>query len=74
MVQGCPGSRCSPEWGKTLSGYRTLLLNYFKHRISNAKTEGLNNKVKTLKRQTYGFRDMDYFILRLYHLHTQRTH
>jgi transposase len=57
---------------KTLSGYRTGLLNYFKHRISNAKTEGLNNKIKTLKRQAYGFRDMEYFILRLYHLHTQR--
>ncbi len=35
-------------------------------------TEGLNNKIKTLKRQAYGFRDMEYFILRLYHLHTQR--
>lgn len=58
--------------GKTLSGYRTGLLNYFKHRISNAMTEGLNNKIKTLKRQAYGFRDMEYFILRLYHLHTQR--
>lgn len=58
--------------GKTLSGYRTGLLNYFKHHISNAMTEGLNNKIKTLKRQAYGFRDMEYFILRLYHLHTQR--
>lgn len=58
--------------GKTLSGYRTGLLNFFKHPISNAKTEGLNNKIKTLKRQAYGFRDMEYFILRLYHLHTQR--
>ena len=47
------------------------LLNYFKHRISNGKTEGLNNKIKTMKRQAYGFRDMEYFILRLYHLHQQ---
>ena len=29
------------------------------------------NKIKTLKRQAYGFRDMEYFKLRLYHLHTQ---
>lgn len=57
---------------KTLAGYRTGLLNYFKHRISNAATEGLNNKIKTLKRQAYGFRDMEYFKLRLYHLHAQR--
>jgi len=58
--------------GKTLAGYRTGLLNYFKHRISNALTEGINNKIKTLKRQAYGFRDMEYFKLRLLHLHTQR--
>jgi len=57
---------------KTLSGYRTALLNYFKHRITNAVLEGVNNKIKTLKRQAYGFRDMEYFKLRLYHLHTQR--
>ncbi|MGA2939173.1 MAG: transposase [Syntrophobacteraceae bacterium] len=34
--------------------------------------EGLINKIKTLKRQAYGFRDSEYFKLRLYHLHTQR--
>jgi transposase len=28
--------------------------------------EGLNNKIKVLKRQAYGFRDMLYFKLRLY--------
>ena len=48
------------------------LLNYFTHRISNGKAEGINNKIKTLKRQAYGFRDMEYFKLRLYHLHEQR--
>jgi len=48
------------------------LLSYFAHRISNGKAEGINNKIKTLKRQAYGFRDMEYFKLRLYHLHEQR--
>ena len=57
---------------KTLSQYRTGLLNYFKHRISNARAEGINNKIKTMKRQAYGFRDMQYFKLRLYHLHESR--
>jgi transposase len=28
--------------------------------------EGLNNKIKVLKRQAYGFRDNEYFKLRLY--------
>ena len=47
-------------------------LNYFAHRISNGKAEGINNKIKTLKRQAYGYRDIEYFKLRLYHLHQQR--
>ena len=57
---------------KTLAGYKTGLLNYFKYSITSAVVEGTNNKIKTLKRQAYGFRDMAYFKLRLYHLHTQR--
>jgi len=66
------GIKVLAKVGKTLAGYRTGLLNYFTHHISNALTEGINNKIKTLKRQAYGFRDMEYFRLRLYHLHTQR--
>ena len=58
--------------GKTLGAYRTGLLNYFNHRITSGAVEGLINKIKTLKRQAYGFRDPEYFKLRLYHLHTQR--
>lgn len=58
--------------GLTLNRHRKGLLDYFTHRITNAVAEGLNNKIKTLKRQAYGFRDMEYFKLRLYHLHTQR--
>ena len=57
---------------KTLASYRTGLLSYFKHRITSGAVEGLVNKIKTLKRQAYGYRDMEYFKLRLYHLHTQR--
>lgn len=56
----------------TLMKYHVELLNYFKHRITNGKTEGINNKIKTLKRQVYGFRDVNYFKLRLYHLHKSR--
>lgn len=48
------------------------ILNYFPHRITSGGVEGLINKIKTMKRQAYGFRDMEYFKLRLYHLHCQR--
>lgn len=58
--------------GRTLLRHWEGLVNYFKHRITNAKTEGINNKIKTMKRQAYGFRDIEYFKLRLYNLHTVR--
>jgi transposase len=58
--------------GLTLNRYKDQILNYFKHPITNAVVEGINNKIKTLKRQAYGFRDMEYFKLRLYHLHRSR--
>ncbi len=48
------------------------LLNYYPHRISNGPLEELNNKTKTIKRQAYGFRDMQYFKLRLYDMHTSK--
>lgn len=57
---------------KTFGAYRSLILAYFRHPISTAKVEGINNKIKTLKRQAYGFRDFEYFKLRLYHLHEQK--
>ncbi len=58
--------------GRTLLGNSKGLINYFKHKISNGKIEGINNKIKTMSRQAYGFRDMEYFKLRLLHLHEQK--
>jgi transposase len=58
--------------GKTLLFHRPFLLNYFSHGITSGMIEGIVNKIKTLKRQAYGFRDDHYFTLRLYHLHRQR--
>jgi transposase len=55
----------------TLIKHRDGILNYFPHLITSGPVEGTVNKIKTLKRQAYGFRDMAYFKLRLYHLHCQ---
>lgn len=54
---------------RTLIHHSMGLLSYFEHRIDNGKAEGINNKIKVLKRQAYGFRDQEYFKLRLYNLH-----
>lgn len=53
----------------TLDAHRKGILAWFRHHITTGPLEGLNNKIKVLKRQAYGFRDMVYFKLRLYFIH-----
>ena len=60
------------QFANKLAAHRTGLLNYFDHRITTGKVEGLNNKIKVLKRQAYGYRNIDYFKLRIYFLHESR--
>lgn len=65
------GNRFFSKLAKTLDNYWEGLLAYFQHRISCGPLEGLNNKIKVLKRRAYGFRDMEYFKLCLYFLHEE---
>jgi len=60
------------KFANKLAGHRSGILNYFDHRITTSKVEGINNKIKVLKRQAYGYRDMEYFKLRIYFLHNSR--
>jgi len=53
----------------TLKNHALQVLSWFHYPISTGPLEGLNNKIKVLKRQAYGFRDLDYFKLRLYFIH-----
>jgi transposase len=43
-------------------------LNYFKHLLSNAASEAINNKINVIKRRAYGFRDIAYFKLKIIQL------
>jgi len=56
----------------TIAAYRTGILAYFDHRISTGPLEGTNNKIKTMKRQAYGFRDMEFFKLKIKAIHETR--
>ncbi len=61
-----------PELAKvadTVDSHRDGVLAYFDKPISTGPMEGINNKIKTLKRMAYGFRDDRYFTLRLLALH-----
>ena len=60
------------QMAKTLLTHWTGVLNWWDHRINNGKMEGTNNKIKTLTRQAYGYRDEDFFILKLLGLHESR--
>ena len=53
----------------TVESHRDGILAYFDKPISTGPVEGINNKIKTLKRMAYGFRDNRYFTLRLLALH-----
>ncbi len=57
---------------KTLRVHASGILAWWKHRLNNGRMEGINNKIKTLLRQTYGLRGERYFQLRLFSLHHSR--
>ncbi len=50
---------------KTLMRWRKEILEYFKKRLTNARTEGYNNVAKVVKRRSYGFRSFNNYRLRL---------
>lgn len=50
---------------KTLTRWKTEILNFFKFRITNARVEGFNNVAKVIKRMGYGFRSFNNYRLRV---------
>ena len=53
----------------TLQIHRTGLLNWRRYPISTGPLEGTNTKIRVLQRQAYGFRDHEFFKLKIYALH-----
>lgn len=66
------GIRVLKTFARTLAQYRTGILAWYDHPISTGPLEGTNNKIKTLKRQAYGFRDHEYFKLKIMAIHHSR--
>lgn len=63
------GVRPLMTMAKTMAAYRFGIIAWYDHPISSAKMEGTNNKIKTMKRQAYGFRDKEFFRLRILGIH-----
>jgi transposase len=57
------------QFARTLWIHEAGLLDWYDFPISTGPLEGTNNKIKTLQRRAYGYRDQEYFILRIYGLH-----
>ena len=57
------------KMAKTLRTHATGILAYADHPITSGKMEGINNKIKTLTKRSYGFHDQTFFILKLLSLH-----
>jgi len=51
--------------GTTLQKWQREVLNYWRYPITNALVEGKHNRVKTLKRRAYGYRNDRSFLLRV---------
>jgi transposase len=50
---------------KTLKHYQYGIDNYFRHHVTNGASEGYNNKINIIKRRAYGFKDLEYFKLKI---------
>lgn len=50
---------------RTLMSWREEILNYFKTRLTNARTEGFNNVAKLVQKRAYGYRSFENYRLRL---------
>jgi transposase len=57
------------QFARTLREHRRGILAYYDYRISTGPLEGTNNKIRTMQRQAYGFRDHEFFKLKILGLH-----
>ena len=57
------------KFAYTLALGRSAILAYYDYPISTGPLEGTNNKIRTMQRQAYGFRDYAFFKLKILALH-----
>lgn len=65
------GIKILKDAARKLLQWKPYILNWYKHRISTAKLEAMNRKIGTLQRNAYGYRDNEYFKLRILNIHNE---
>ena len=63
------GVKMLQQMAKTLAAHRSGLLAYYDAMITSGPMEGTNNKIKTMKRMAYGYRDPEFFKLKILAIH-----
>ncbi len=63
------GIRMLRKFARTLRIHARGILAWYDHPISTGPLEGTNNKIKTMKRQAYGFRDPEFLMLKILGIH-----
>ena len=66
------GIRMLHQFANTIRQHLKGLLAWYNYPISTGPLEGTNNKIKTLQRQAYGFRDQEFFRLKVFAMHRSR--
>jgi len=66
------GIKLLQTFAKTLGSHRNSLLAWYDYPISTGPLEAVNNKIKLLNRQAFGYRDPEFFQLKLLALHNAR--
>ena len=66
------GIRMLKNFAKTLRFHAWGILAYYDYPISTGPLEGTNNKIKTMKRQAYGFRDPEFLKLKILSIHESK--
>lgn len=60
-------------FAETVESRIDCILGWYDHPITTGPLEGTNNKIKVLKRVAYGYRDLEFFTLRLLFLHETKV-
>lgn len=66
------GIRQLHAMAKTLLSHAKGILSYYKTRLTSGMMEGINRKIRGILSTAFGFRDQDFFKLRLYSLHESK--
>lgn len=63
------GIKMLQQFAKTLRFHALGILAWYDYPLSTGPLEGTNNKIKTMKRQAYGFRDQEFLKLKILGIH-----